>query len=105
MAAYKTEAFVRSKYYTPFQKTPLKWVPLSKSGASKSRTRWAAHTRIGNVWEYPPRVLLVPKKKIRAKKKVLPKKTVVPEKIVVPKKKRRAKKTVVPKKKRCAREN
>jgi len=23
----------------------------SKSGASKSRPRWAAHTRIGNVWE------------------------------------------------------
>ena len=33
---------------------PLKWIPLSKSGASKSRLRWAAHTRIGNVWEYPP---------------------------------------------------
>ena len=26
----------------------------SKSGASKSRPRWAAHIRIGNVWEYPP---------------------------------------------------
>ena len=25
-----------------------------KSGASKSRPRWAEHTRIGNVWEYPP---------------------------------------------------
>ena len=25
-----------------------------KSGASKSRPRWAAHTRIGNAWEYPP---------------------------------------------------
>ena len=47
MAAYKTGAFVRSK-------TPLKWIPRSKSGASKSRPRWAAHTRIGNVWEYPP---------------------------------------------------
>ena len=35
-------------------KTPLKWIPRSKSGASKSRPRWAAHTRIGNVWEYPP---------------------------------------------------
>ena len=33
---------------------PLKWIPRSKSGASKSRPRWAAHTRIGNVWEYPP---------------------------------------------------
>ena len=33
---------------------PLKWIPHSKSGASKSRPRWAAHTRIGNVWEYPP---------------------------------------------------
>ena len=55
MAAYKTGAFVRSKYYTPFQKTPVKWIPRSKSGASKSRPRWAAHTRIGNVWEYPPR--------------------------------------------------
>ena len=49
MAAYKTGAFVRSKYYTP-----LKWIPCSKSGASKSRPCWAAHTRIGNVWEYPP---------------------------------------------------
>ena len=43
-----------SKYYTPFSKTPLKWIPLSKSGASKSRPLWAAHTSIGNVWEYPP---------------------------------------------------
>ena len=25
-----------------------------KPGALKSRPRWAAHTRIGNVWEYPP---------------------------------------------------
>ena len=33
---------------------PLKWIPRSKSGASKSRPRWAAHTCIGNVWEYPP---------------------------------------------------
>ena len=55
MAAYKSGAFVRSKYYTPFYKTPLKWIPRSKSGASKSRPLWAAHTRIGNVWEYPPR--------------------------------------------------
>ena len=31
-----------------------KWIPRSKSGASKSRPLWAAHTRIGNVWEYPP---------------------------------------------------
>ena len=54
MAAYKTGALVRSKYYTPFYKTPLKWIPRSKSGASKSRLRWAAHTRLGNVWEYPP---------------------------------------------------
>ena len=54
MAAYKTGAFLRSKYYTPFWKTPLKLIPRSKSGASKSRPRWAAHTRIGNVWEYPP---------------------------------------------------
>jgi len=53
MAAYKTGAFMRSKYYTPFWKTPLKWIPRSKPGASKSRPRWAAHTRIGNVWEYP----------------------------------------------------
>ena len=53
MAAYKTGAFVRSKYYTPFYKTPVKWIPQSKSGASKSRPRWAAHTHIGNVWEYP----------------------------------------------------
>ena len=54
MTAYKTGAFVRSKYYTPFQKTRLKWIPRSKSEASKSRPRWAAHTRIGNVWEYLP---------------------------------------------------
>ena len=33
----------------------MKWIARSKSGASKSRPRWAAHTRIGNVWEYPPR--------------------------------------------------
>ena len=54
MAAYKSRAFVRSKYDTPFYKTPLKWIPRSKSGASKSRPLWAAHTRLGNVWEYPP---------------------------------------------------
>ena len=54
MAAYKTGTFVRSKYYTLFYKTPLKWIPRSKSGASKSRPRWAAHTHIGIVWEYPP---------------------------------------------------
>ena len=58
MAANKTGAFVRLKYYTPFQKTPLKWIPRSNSGAYKSRPRWAAHTRIGNVWEYPPRVFI-----------------------------------------------
>ena len=46
---------MRSKYYTPFQKPRLKWIPRSKPGASKSRPLWAAHTRIGNVWEYPPR--------------------------------------------------
>ena len=54
MAAYKTGAFVHSKYYTPFWKTPLKWIPHSKSGASKSPPSWAAHAHIGNVWEYPP---------------------------------------------------
>ena len=54
MAAYKTGAFMRSTYYTPFSKTSLKWIPRSKSGASKSRPRWAAHTRIGNVWSTPP---------------------------------------------------
>ena len=32
---------------------PLKCVPRSKSGASKSRPRWEAHTRKGKVWEYP----------------------------------------------------
>ena len=53
MAAYKTGTFVRSKYYTLFCKTPLKWIPRSKPGASKSRSRWTAHTRRGNVWEYP----------------------------------------------------
>ena len=54
MTAYKTGAFVRSKYYTSFQKTPLKWTPRPKSEASKSQPRWVAHTRIGNLWEYPP---------------------------------------------------
>ena len=54
MAAYKTGAFLHSKYYTPFYKTPLQWIPRSKSGASKSRPCWAAHTRLGNVWEYLP---------------------------------------------------
>ena len=54
MAAYKSRAFVRSKYDTPFKKTPLKWIPRSKSGALKSRSLWAAHARLGNVWEYPP---------------------------------------------------
>ena len=44
MAAYKTGAFVHLKYYTPFSKMPLKWIPRSKSGASKSRPRWVAHT-------------------------------------------------------------
>ena len=29
-------------------------MPRSKSGASKSRPRWAAHALIGNVWEYTP---------------------------------------------------
>ena len=60
MAAYRTGAFLRSKYYTPFYNTPLKWIPRSKSGALKSRPRWAAHTRIGNVWEYPPPGFSVP---------------------------------------------
>ena len=46
MAAYKTGAFMHPKYYTPFYKAPLKWIPCSKSGASNSRPRWAAHTRI-----------------------------------------------------------
>ena len=41
-------------FYTPFYKTPLKWISRSESGASKSRPRWAAGTCIGNVWEYPP---------------------------------------------------
>ena len=44
-------------FYTPFYKTPLKWIPRSESGASKSRPRWAAGTCIGNVWEYLPRGL------------------------------------------------
>ena len=47
MAAYKTVAFVRSKYYT----LSLKWITLSNSEATKSRPCWAAHTRIGIVWE------------------------------------------------------
>ena len=46
-----TEALARSKCYTPFYKTPLKWIPHSKSGASKPRPCWVAHTRIGPVWE------------------------------------------------------
>ena len=32
---------------------PLKWISRSKSGGSKSRPLWAAHTHIGNVREYP----------------------------------------------------
>ena len=59
MAAYKmTGAFVCSKYYTPFYKTPLKWIPRSKSGASKSRPRWAAHTRILGLHVTSPKVKL-----------------------------------------------
>ena len=38
----------------PVVENASEMVPLSKSGASKSRPRWAAHARIGNVWEYPP---------------------------------------------------
>ena len=49
MAAYKTRAFVHSKYL--FQERSLKWIPGSKSGAPKSQPRWAAHTHIGIVWE------------------------------------------------------
>ena len=71
MAAYKTGTFVRSKYYTLFYKTPLKWIPRSKYGASKSRPRWAAHTRIGSVWEYPPppgiRVKITPLRSLQFK--------------------------------------
>ena len=36
------------------QSLPAKQIPRSKSEVSKSRPRWVAHTRIGNVWEYPP---------------------------------------------------
>ena len=56
MAAYKSGAFVRSKYilYPVLENACILWIPRSKSGASKSRPLWAAHTRIGNVWEYPP---------------------------------------------------
>ena len=50
----KWRAFVCSKYYTPFKKPRLKWIPRAKPGASKSQPLWAAHTRIGNAWEYPP---------------------------------------------------
>ena len=52
MVAYKTGAFMRSKYYTPFQKRCLKWIPHSKLGALKSRPCWVAHTCIGIEWEY-----------------------------------------------------
>ena len=38
----------------PVLKNASERVPRSKSGASNSRPRWAEHTRIGNVWEYPP---------------------------------------------------
>ena len=53
MAAYKPGAFVHQKYYTPFQKTFLKWIPCSKSGAPKSLPRWAAHNciHVRIVWE------------------------------------------------------
>ena len=41
------------QYFIPRSRKRLwKWIPRSKSGASKSRPRWAALTRIGNVWEY-----------------------------------------------------
>ena len=38
----------------PVLENASEMIRLSKSGASKSRPRWAAHTRKGNVWEYPP---------------------------------------------------
>ena len=44
-------------------------IPRYKSGASKSRPRWAAYTRIGNVWEYPPPPLRVSYPPTRALKK------------------------------------
>ena len=55
----KIQRKVLPQKVTPTQKSstgrpPLKWIPRSKLGASKSRPRWAAHTLIGNVWEYPP---------------------------------------------------
>ena len=37
----------------PILENASEMVPGSKSGASKSRPRWAAHTCIGNIWEYP----------------------------------------------------
>ena len=49
MAAYKTGAFVRSKYYTPSKERPLKWIPVLNQELQNQEPRWAAHTRIGNV--------------------------------------------------------
>ena len=40
-------------FYTPFR-VQQEYNSLLVN-ASKSLPRWAAHTRIGNVWEYPPR--------------------------------------------------
>ena len=54
MPAYKTETFMRTKYYTWFQETSLTWIPRSRSVAPESRSRWAASTCIGILWEYPP---------------------------------------------------
>ena len=50
MAAYKTGAFVRSKYYTPSRNG----YPVPNQELQNQEPRWAAHTRIGNLWEYLP---------------------------------------------------
>ena len=58
MAAYKTELRTFRSFEILY---PVLWngYPVLKNQELKNHdpVRWAAHTRIGNVWEYPPRDL------------------------------------------------
>ena len=49
------KAVIHNFLYPVLENASETGIPRSKSGASKSRSRWAAHTPIGNVWEYLPR--------------------------------------------------
>ena len=51
---YAEDKAVIHKFLYPVLENASEMNTRSKSGASKSRPHWAAHTRIGNVWEYPP---------------------------------------------------